>query len=240
MRIHSLPSIPTAGATTPVNLSGVLMMRHRSAGSMSSENGLQKHQQQQQQMLRATRLLSPSSDIDPHNNGHHHHHQFHPHPHPTYAHTQLPLATTDGAGGHDPTFDFAFSQANHDNNNNAGNSNSTTGHPSPWMATPFSSPAMGTFDMSPYATTLDLMGGGGGGGGSCNDNGNNNHQLPSLFQTQFDSQQQQHQNQALLDEQTLQATFMAHAFAKHGSGWDAMIGQGNVGGNGHNQGRHTI
>ena len=102
------------------------------------------------------------------------------------------------------TFDFAFA-----NNSCNANDGSTNGHPSPWIATPFSSPPVPTFDMSPY-TTLDMMGGGMGG------LDHDSQPLPSLFQTHLDSQQQQQQQQD---------TFMAHAFAKHGS-WDAMLSQG--------------
>ncbi|CAK7229183.1 hypothetical protein SBRCBS47491_007161 [Sporothrix bragantina] len=203
IRVHSLPTLPTnaastspSTATTPVNLSGALMMRHRSAGSLAPE----LQQQQQPQMLRQTRMMTPSSDVDNHPyNPHHGQH-----------HTQLSLPA-DGSLGLDATFDFAFA-GNSTNNNCNANGSSTTGHPSPWIATPFSSPPVPTFDMSPYATTIDMMG---GGVGSLDPE---SQPLPSLFQTQFDSQQQQ--------QDALQATFMAHAFAKHGS-WDAMLGQGN-------------
>lgn len=202
-RIHSLPALSTATGSpnTPVNLSGVLMMRHHSAGSMTEQV-----QQQQQQILRQTRMMTPSSDTDLHQNNHHNHQQYFAH------HTQIPLMTDPAVvGGFDPTFDF--------NTGAASVGGSTTGHPSPWMATPFSSPPMPTFDMSPYTATLDMM------GGAATGNADADAQpLPGLFQTEFDSQQQQNE--------ALQASIMAQAFTKN-SGWDVMLGQASNGNQNH-------
>ncbi|CAK7197731.1 hypothetical protein SEUCBS139899_000379 [Sporothrix eucalyptigena] len=210
MRVHSLPTLPNATsaspstATTPVNLSDALMMRHHSAGSLAPE--LNPHQQQH--IMRQARMMTPTSDID-HQTYHSQHH-----------HTQLSLPA-DSSVGLDATFDFTFGNNTTVNANNSCNNHgsSTTGHPSPWMATPFSSPPVPTFDMSPYATTLDMMGGGVG------NMDPESQSMPGLFQTQLDVQQQQ------------RASFMAHAFAKHGS-WDAMLGQGSTNNSSHSH--HSI
>ncbi|ERS95041.1 hypothetical protein HMPREF1624_08530 [Sporothrix schenckii ATCC 58251] len=212
-RILSLPTLPTAtasassSATSPVNLGGVLMMRHHSAGSMTdTAPNHHRHHPQPQMMIRQTRMMTPSSDTDLHLGAHHNHRQHFAH------HTQIPIMSDlASVGGLDPTFDFG--------NNNGGGSNSTTGHPSPWMATPFSSPAMPAFDMSPYSTTLDVVGGGGG----ANQDGSiagDTQSMPSLFQTQYNSQQQQQEQEAL------QASLMAQAFTKN-NGWDVMLTQAN-------------
>ncbi|KIH94974.1 hypothetical protein SPBR_03705 [Sporothrix brasiliensis 5110] len=212
-RILSLPTLSTAtasassSATSPVNLSGVLMMRHHSAGSMTDTGpNHHRHHHQQQMMIRQTRMMTPSSDTDLHLGAHHNHRQHFAH------HTQIPIMSDlASVGGLDPTFDFG--------NNNGGGSSGTTGHPSPWMATPFSSPAMPTFDMSPYSTALDVIGGGGG----TNEDGSitgDTQSMPSLFQTQYDSQQQQQEQEAL------QASLMAQAFTKN-NGWDVMLTQAN-------------
>lgn len=218
-RIHSLPKLSTpaasaSSATTPVNLSGVLMMRHHSAGSMSDMGPHHQQQlQQQQQMLRQTRLMTPCSDTDLHHHPHHHHQYF-------AHHTQIPLMTDPAVvGGLDPTFDFGLPNNNSNGAGAAAGGSSTTGHPSPWMATPFSSPPMATFDMSPYSTTLDLM----GGGVNTNPDGSNagdTQPMSSLFQTQYDRQQQQQQQQ----QEALQASIMAQAFTKN-TGWDVMLAQ---------------
>ncbi|KAL1903649.1 hypothetical protein Sste5346_000278 [Sporothrix stenoceras] len=204
-RIHSLPTLPTTASpsstNTPVNLSSALMMRHHSAGSMNDIGP-----QVQQQMFRQSRMMTPSSDSDLLNNPHQSHHQYFAH------HTQIPLMTDPAVvSGLDPTFDFSGLS------NSAGacaGGSSTTGHPSPWMATPFSSPPMPTFDTSPYSTALDFVGGATNADGSPAGEASS---MPSLFQTQFDDQQQQQQ-------EALQASIMAQAFTKH-SGWDVMLGQ---------------
>lgn len=136
------------------------------------------------------------------------------------------LSLPADAGDFGLALDFTFVDASINNTcsgassanlNNMGSN--TTRHPSPWVATPFSSPLVPAFDMSPYAATLDMMG---GGVGDFDGPGGDTQPLPSLFQTQFDSQQQQQQRD------DFQASLMSHAFAKHGS-WDSMIGQNSVG-----------
>ncbi|CAK7264975.1 hypothetical protein SEPCBS119000_001269 [Sporothrix epigloea] len=202
-RLHSLPTLSTTMpapaspslATTPVSMSGALMMRHHSASSLASE--LNPHQQQQS-TLRQTRLITPTSDVDRQSDHAGHSHQR----------TQLPFGS---AAGLDAPFDFDYTgniQGHGSNNACSIHAGRTAAAASPWVATPYSSPGMAAFEMSPYAATLDAMG---SGAGSLDPD----PPLPSLFQTQLDSNQ----------DDALQSTFMAHAFTKHGS-WDAMLGQG--------------
>lgn len=208
-RMQSLPALSTttaasaspASATTPINLSGPLMMRQRSASSLVTELSSQ-HQQQQQQILRQMRMMTPTSDVDRHSQqSHHPHHR-----------TQLSLPADGPGSGLDTSFDFVFTGSDNGNGACSIHNSRTAALASPWIATPYASPSMAAFDMSPYTATLDTIGGGVSAGSLDND-----PPLPSLFQTQFDNQQQQ--------EDALQSNLMAHAFTKHGS-WDAMLGQG--------------
>ncbi|EPE07457.1 hypothetical protein F503_08108 [Ophiostoma piceae UAMH 11346] len=235
-RIHSMPLLHSPHhkqdfSSMPGYSGGVEMMRHHSAGSLSGLAGAgisqphQAHQAHQPHHIVSsngpllshprTRLLTPSSD-DHQQQQQHHQQQLN-----FLNQKHMPsLAVNDFLAFGAPFSVSSMNQANA--NQNPSINEGATPH-TQWTSTPFASPPLGdtldstlsnTLDMSPYmASGMDF---GATGDGSMDPIMNSIDPSTSLFAIADDTQQQPQNSEQ----------YMAHAFAKHSNGWDAMISQG--------------